>query len=411
MKKIVPYCSIIFVVVVLFFSCTKSTVANDDTIDTSKPIIGTITTSNDTTIVTVGTVGIRYTKTAPCFPSTERFTITATAANTPSDAVFNWFFGDGNIATGKTVQHGYDAPAPYVIRLEVTSATKVLLAKATFPVKAWGQQLKPIAIFSTKNDFEDNVNYITFNSASSVNRGAIIQYRWNWNDGTKMDTIANGIIRHLFPTATTDKIYPVKLTILTNAGCTADTTVNVTVLAKYPITGDFNAVPYDACTKEYFLFTPTATNVPTGAYYVWNFSDGRGDTTAPFPIKYTYKFMNDYDVIMSIYLNNRLIYKTHKAVNAKGQNPKPKASFYYTLVGNTATTTKYSFNSQSTIAHGGISAFIWDFGNGATDNNYSSFIENTYNRGTTATSYNVRLIVQGNGCADTTFRSVAIPAR
>ncbi len=410
MKKINQYYSIIFLLAGLFFSCTKVTVA-DNTVDNSKPVIGTITTSNDTTIVTVGTVGIRYTKTAPCFPSTELFTLVATATNTSTDAVFNWFFGDGNIATGKTVQHGYDAPASYIITLEVRSAAKALLATATFPVKAWGQQLKPVAIFSTKNDFNDNINYISFNSASSVNRGAIIQYRWNWNDGTKVDTTANGLIRHLFPTATTDKTYPVKLTIQTDAGCTADTIVNVMVLAKYPITGDFNAVPYNACTSEYFLFTPTATNVPTGAYYVWNFSDGRGDTTAPFPIKYIYKYMNDYDVIMSVILNNRVIYKTHKAVNAKGEKPKPKASFYYTLVGNTATTTKYSFNSQSTVAHGGISAFIWDFGNGFTDNNYSSFIENTYNRGAIATSYTVSLIVQGNGCADTAYRSVPIPAR
>lgn len=395
----------------LFLSCNKASVVNDNTTQNSKPVIGTITTSNDTTIVTVGTVGIRYTKTAPCYPSTEIFTLTATASNVPFDATFNWYFGDGNIASGKTVQHGYDAPSPYVITLEVKSSAKVVLATATFPVKAWGQQLKPVAIFSFKNDFNDNINYISFNSASSVNRGAIVQYRWNWNDGTKIDTVANGLIRHLFPSAITDKIYPVKLTIQTDAGCTADTTVNVTVLATYPITGDFNAVAYNACTSEYFLFTPTATNVPGGAYYVWNFSDGRGDTTAPYPIKYTYKYLNDYDVIMSVILNNRVIYKTHKLVLAKGENPAPKAVFYNTLVANTATTTKYSFNSQSTIAHGGISAFLWDFGNGATDNNYSSFIENTYNKGTTANNYTVRLIVQGNGCADTTYRSVSVGAK
>ena len=109
--------------------------------------------------------------------------------------------------------------------------------------------------------------------------------------------------------------------------------------------------------------------------------------------------------------NSRLIYKTHKLVNAKGENPKPKASFYTTLVGNTASTTTFSFNSQSTIAHGGINAFLWDFGNGTTDNNYSSFIENTYTKGTAANNYTVRLIVQGNGCADTTYRSVSVGAK
>ena len=410
MKKISQYFFITCLLVGLFLSCNKASI-DDNKAEQAQPIVGTITISNDTTIVKVGTVVIRYTKTPPCYPSTELFTFTATATNVPTDASFNWFFGDGNIATGIKTQHGYDAPSPYVVTLEVRNSSKVLLATATFPVKAWGQQLKPIAIFSTKNDFNDNVNYITFNSASSVNRGAIVQYKWNWNDGSTIDTSSNGLIRHQFPFVVTDKTYPVKLTITTDAGCTADTTVNVLVLAAYPITGDFNAVPYNACTNEYFLFTPTATNVPTGAYYVWNFSDGRGDTTAPFPIKYTYKYMNDYDVIMSVILNNRVIYKTHKLVNAKGENPKPKASFYTILVGNTTNTTTYSFNSQSTIAHGGISAFLWDFGNGATDNNYSSFLENSYTRSATTTSYNVRLIVVGNGCSDTTYRSVSVPVK
>jgi PKD domain len=410
MKKLVTYCSTFLLLAVMVASCKKTDVIPDTATD-GDGIIGTIKTSNDTTYVTVGSVAIYYTKTAPCYPSTEIFTLTASTTNLPSSVTFNWYFGDGNIATGKTVQHGYDAPSPYVIRLDVKNASQEVIATATFPVKAWGQQLKPVAIFSYKNDFNDNTNYITFNSASSVNRGAIVQYRWNWNDGSKIDTVANGLIRHQFPSATTDKVYPVKLTIQTDAGCTADTTLNVTVLANYPITGDFNAVAYDACTSEYFLFTPTATNVPSGAYYVWNFSDGRGDTTAPYPIKYVYKYMNDYDVIMTIVLNNRVIYKTHKLVNAKGENPKPKASFYSTLVNNTSTTTKYSFNSQSTIAHGGISAFLWDFGNGATDNNYSSFIENTYTKTTAATNYTVRLIVQGNGCADTAYRSVSVGAK
>ncbi|MFC4231846.1 PKD domain-containing protein [Parasediminibacterium paludis] len=410
MRKIITYGGMVFLLAVMATSCNKNNTTSNNAVD-STAIIGTVTTSHDTTIVTVGSVEIRYSKTAPCYPSTELFTLTASTTNLPSAATFNWYFGDGNIATGKTVQHGYDAPSPYVIRLDVKDTSQNVIATATFPVKAWGQQLKPVAIFSYKNDFNDNLNYITFNSASSVNRGALVQYRWNWNDGSKIDTVANGLIRHQFPSATTDIVYPVKLTIQTDAGCTADTTVNVTVLANYPITGDFNAVDYDACTNEYFLFTPTATNVPSGAYYVWNFSDGRGDTTAPYPIKYVYQYMNDYDVIMTVVLNNRVIYKTHKLVSAKGSNPKPKASFYTTLVNNTSTTTTYSFNSQSTITHGGISAFLWDFGNGTTDNNYSSFIENVYTKTTVATNYTVRLIVQGNGCADTTYRTVAVGAK
>jgi hypothetical protein len=42
---------------------------------------------------------------------------------------------------------------------------------------------------------------------------------------------------------------------------------------------------------------------------------------------YKYKFPYDYDVIVSVKLNAREIYRTNKLVNAKGENPKPNANF------------------------------------------------------------------------------------
>ncbi len=403
MKKYILYH--IAAVILLLFACTKIT----DTAKEPEVIVGSTVTNKDTTIVTIGDVVIRHYQTTPCFPSNEVFTFTATTtAPIPSNAVYNWYFGDGSQAVGATVQHSYNATSPYVVLLNITDANKVLLKAGTFSVQAWGQQIKPVAIFSTKQDFSQNDNYITFNSASSINKGSIIQYNWDWNDG-KTEKSAVGLTRHEFPKLTSDKTYLVKLTITSSASCTDDTTMRVTIPATYPITGSFNAVAYDACTKEYFLFTPTATNVPGGSVYKWNFSDGRGDTTAGIPIKYTYKYMNDYDVIMSIYLNNRLIYKTHKMVGAKGEDPKPISLFYKTFVKSDASTETWSFNSQSLIAHGGIDGYYWDFGNGNTNSDYNRYVENVYQRSATNTTYSVRLITTGNGCADTAYTSVLIP--
>ncbi|MFP5039351.1 PKD domain-containing protein [Parasediminibacterium sp. JCM 36343] len=373
-------------------------------------IVGSTTTKGDTTIVTVGTVSVSYTKTSPCYPSTEIFTFKGLATGVPADASYNWYFGDGHTGLGTSVQHGYDNAAPFVVLLEITNDTGKVVESASFGVKAWGQQLKPVAIFSSKQDFNDNPNYLTFNSASSVNHGSIINNFWDWGDGTTQST-ATALTRHGFPILTQDKNYPVKLTITTDAGCTADTVVNVWVPATYPITGDFSAVAKDACTNESIVFTPQATNVPTGSIYNWHFSDGTGDLTGN-PITYSFAYMNHYDVIMYITLNGRTIYTTHKAVDAKGPNAKPKASFYYTWEKTqNPNIVPISFNSQSTIQHGGIDGYIWDFGNNVTNNDYNSFVENTYQKTRSYTTYQIRLIVTGNGCADTAYQSVGIPAK
>jgi hypothetical protein len=405
--KTTIYYSLLFCSITFFFACNK----NDGSVTSNaKNIVGTDTTYHDTTQITVGDLVMKYNQTDPCFPSSEVFTFTASSKSIASNATYNWYFGDGYTATGNTVEHSYDASSPYVVMLEIKNAAGDIIKSATFSVKAWGKQIKPEASFSVKSDFTNNTNYITFNSTSSINKGSVVNYLWNWGDGTT-ESSSVGLTRHQFPTVITDKTYPVKLTITSDAGCTSSATVNVTVPATYPITGDFNAVAYEACTNEHFLFTPTATNVPTGSVYYWNFSDGRGDTTASLPIAYKYKYMNDYDVIMSIYLNSRLIYRTHKTVNAKGEDPKPQARFYSTWVSSNATQETWGFMSQSTILHGGIDGYYWDFGNGNIDNSYKIYAENTYQKNTTATNYNIRLIVTGNGCADTTYRSISVSAK
>jgi hypothetical protein len=402
--------STIFVLMAGFsLSCTKTVTSVNPPVVTDSVILGKITYNKDTGIVKIADIQVSFYSTSPCYPGTEIFYFTATVANVPANASYIWYFGDGYTASGLKTQHSYDATSPYVVMLDVRSSTGELLKSGSFSLKAWGKQIKPEAIFSTKSDFTTNLNYVTFNSASGLNKGSIVNYFWFWGDGSH-ESSAVGLTRHQFPSAITDKTYSVTLIITSDAGCTDDTTVNVTIPATYPITGDFNAAAFDACTNEHFVFTAQATSVPTGSIYVWNFSDGLGTVTGN-PVNYKYKYMNDYDVIMQIFLNNRLIYSTHKVVGAKGEDPKPAASFYYEVSSTTTTTQKLLFNSKSTIPHGGIDGYYWSFGDGNTDNQYNSPTYNTYNRLSSNKDYNVRLIVTGNGCADTTYKTVNIPAQ
>lgn len=391
-----------------FLGCKKNAnVPTENTTLDKQSIVGQTLERNDSLFVTVGSLNVTVTRTSPCYPSSEIFTFAAGTSGKLSNAKLTWYFGDGYSETGRTVSHGYNNAAPFQVLVEAKDSGDNLLQATSFGVKAWGQSMKPVAIFTYKQDFNDNPFYLTFNSASSVNHGSIKSYRWDWGDGT-VQTTSVGLVRHLFPKLPTDKNYPVKLTITTDAGCTADTTVLTWVPANYPIEGGFDAKAYDACTKEYFIFTPTATNVPTGSVYNWKLSDGRGDTVGN-PLRYAYKYMNDYNVVMYITLNGRTIYTFNKAIRAKGEDPKPKADFEQTWKNPSASFVLMSFNSHSTIAHGAIDGFRWDFGDGTSDNDYNSYVEKTYLKKSSQVTYNVRLIVSGNGCEDTAIQTLTIP--
>lgn len=404
---------IVSFVMLFLFSCKKDAVIDLNTlvqVDSAQLTQGAIVTvSKDTTTVTYGNVEAKFSQTSTCFPSREIFKFTASGVALPAGGYYSWSFGDGSIATGSTTTHFYQAAGSFVVTLMVMANSNNMLAKVSFGVKALGQQTKPEAIFSTKFDFPQNLNYVTFNSASSVNQGDIVQFKYNWGDGTEYISSV-GLVRHEFPHKLNDTTYAVKLTILSNFGCTDDTTVQVTIPGRYNIKGKFRTETFDACTNERILFTAEAENVPTGAVYEWDFSDGTGPRTGN-PIMYKYKFPNDYDVIMSVKLNGREIYRTNKLVNAKGEDPKPTAKFEETLVWDYPTTQRWSFNSRSTIPTSTIDSYQWNFGNGNTNNEFFSFIETVYNKETTSRSYTVQLIVTGNGCADTARKTITIPPR
>ncbi|WP_026763876.1 PKD domain-containing protein [Sediminibacterium salmoneum] len=395
------------------FACKKDAAIDLDKlvqVDSAQITKGAIVTvSRDTTTVTYGNVEAKFSQTSTCFPSSEVFTFTASGVALPAGGYYSWQFGDGNIATGATTTHSYQAAGSFVVTLMVMANANNMLAKVSFGVKALGQQTKPEASFTTKFDFPQNLSYVTFNSTSSINQGDIVQYKYSWGDGTEHISSV-GLVRHEFPKVINDSTYSVKLTILSNSGCSDDTTIRLTIPGRYNIKGKFKTETFDACTNERILFTAEAENVPTGAVYEWDFSDGTGVKTGN-PIMYKYKFPNDYDVIMSVKLNGREIYRTNKLVNAKGENPKPTAKFEETLVWDYPTTQRWSFNSRSTIPTSTIDSYQWSFGNGNTNNEFYSFIETVYNKETTSKSYTVQLIVTGNGCADTARKTITIPSR
>lgn len=380
-----------------------------NTQDLNPLIGGTTSVFRDTTTIKDGDVTIIYSKTSACYPSNEIFSFTASIPGVPANAKYVWEFGDGKSLTGVTVRNMYKDPATYTIILQVKSSTDQLLHKASVSIKALGQQVTPTAVFSSALADINILNNMTFTSRSSVPTGTIVDHFWDWADGTTSNT-SNSFIPKNFPQVAQDKTYPVRLIVSANSGCKDTATVNVFVPATYNISGNFTAEQFDACTNEYFIFTPTATSVPTGAVYTWDFADATGFVTGN-PVKKQFTYQNDYDVKMTITLKGKIIYQTHKAVRAFGQNIKPKALMLKNVVSSTTTKEKWAFYSQSNVPHGFLTGYRWEMPFNRIDDNFNTIVEQEYTKAATPTNYSVRFIVTSNtGCKDTAVANIVVPA-
>jgi hypothetical protein len=391
--------------------CKKEdTKPTEETATTNTIIGGIISAFKDTTTVTEGSVTIRFSRTEACFPSNEIFEFRAVSTGFPATARYVWEFGDGKSLTGTTVRNIYKDPGTYTVILQVKSTDNQVLQKVSISVKALGQQVTPTAVFSSALPDINYLNNMTFTSRSSVPTGTITNHFWNWGDSTTSST-SNTFIPKNFPPVTEDKNYTVRLVVTANSGCKDTAALNVFVPAVYTISGDFNAVQYDGCTNEYFIFTPTATGVPAGAVYTWDFADATGLVTGN-PVRKSFTYQNTYDVKMTITLKGKIIYQTHKSVTAFGQNIRPKALMLRNIVSSTTTTEKWAFYSQSNIPHGYLIGYRWEMPFGVVNDNFNTIVEQEYTKATTPTNYSIRLIVTSNtGCKDTTVANITVAAR
>ena len=410
MNKPVQFPIIIIIICSFLFACSKSadTPATTSPID-SPPIGGTTSGYKDTVAVTIGTVTIKYSKTSACYPSNEIFAFDATATSVPSGTVYAWDFGDSHTLTGSNVRNVFDVAGSYTIILTIKDAAANVLSKTTVNVKALGQQVTPHAVFSSQIYDVNYVNNMAFTSQSSVQRGTISNYAWDWGDGSNTSTV-NAFTPHNYPQIPTDKIYPVKLIATANSGCKDTAIVPVSVAAVYTPVGDFDAVSFDVCSKEYLMFTPNVTGIPSGCVFTWDFADASGIANGN-SIKHYFTYQNDYDVKMTVTYNGKIIYQAHKPVRANGQNVRPVALLLKNISSSDATSVTWAFYSQSNIPHGYFTGYRWEFSTGRVDDNFNTYIENKYIKTTVNQTQTVKFIVTGNsGCKDTAVGTFVIPA-
>lgn len=362
--------------------------AASDTFDVSLVVDGS-NGCNDTLIKQVATLPkpvANFGFNTLCANSSVNFTDLTTITG-GTIASYDWDFGDGSPHDNtQNPSHTY-TPGLYIVHLTVTSNTGCVDTIS----KQVNLQDLPTAAFTSTSICKGNL--AQFNDASFIPGGIIVQWSWDFGDGTAVSTLQNP--SHIFTTATN---YPVTLTVWANNGCRDSVTVNM-IVKPSPL-ADFSYT--SSCPNNPTQLTDVSVFAGGFSSYFWDFGDGTATSALQNP-QHTFSTPGTYLVTHVVTATNGCM-DTIK--NNVVTNPAPDANFTEPVA---CAGAPANFISTSTITPGySIILFEWKFGDGSQPDS-GAIVSHTYtNKG----SYFVWLVTtSNNGCVDSVRKEVSILAK
>lgn len=206
--------------------------------------------------------------------------VTFTGSNSTDDLAvtsYEWTFVDGSpTSTEADPKHTFAIPGDYDVELRVTDSqgltdTDIIAISVTEP------KVPPVAVAEGTPLFGDTPLEVTFTGSNSTDDVGIIEYLWDFKDGSPTSTATNPV--HTFTVANT---YLVELTVEDAEGLTD--TATVTIMANTPDNEAPVAVVNatlmngDAPLEVTFTGSNSTDNLAV-ASYLWDFNDGSPTTT------------------------------------------------------------------------------------------------------------------------------------
>ena len=341
----------------------------------------TITRTNYITVYENPIVSFNANKTSGCFPLNVQFTDLSTGGNGNTNVSWLWDFGNGTTSTLQNPQNTYTTAGNFTVTLKVVN-DKGCMKTITRPNYI---NVTP----GVKADFTHTQSTTctapaTISFTNTSTGPPTLSYLWDFGDGT-FSSVLNPV--HIY---TTNGSYIVTLITFSTSGC-EDTVRSVPIIIG-GFVSSFNA-PINACINEPVTFTNTSIPIPLSAY--WTFGDG-GSMSA-INATHNYAATGTY----TVWLYNDFGSCQDSISQAITINSKPTADFSAPLT--VACQPPFTANFQDGSG-GGISSWLWDFGDGAT-----STLQNPIHTYSSYGSFTVTLIVTNAlGCNDTIVKTAYI---
>ncbi len=229
-----------------------------------------------------------------------------------------------------------------------------------------------------------------FHDTTNAQGRPIIKWNWQFGDNTTAggrDTV------HLYQASGT---FPVKLTVITDVGCLADTTISLAI-SPAPVAKFGASIPQ--CTGSPVIFTDSST-IAGGAIikWYWDYGNGQHDTlTTNSPRSVTYNTPNTY--IVKLVVEGAGGCKSIAFTRTVVVHAKPTVDFTLPTICLPAGSGQFTSTVNSTDNPQPSFAYNWDFGDNTTSN-----VANPTHQFTNAGPFNIKLFVTSSfGCKSDTI--------
>jgi len=309
-----------------------------------------------------------------------------------------WNFGDGGYSPMQNPTHSYATYGTFNVTLTVVNSngcskdtTKQILVHP-LPLPAFS--------FSSPNCFGAVVQFTNLSTTVPGYLGSIVTWIWDFNDGNivTINSPANPNVTHTF--SGNGLSFNVKLTVVTNDGCTAFVTHVVTLIPAPLANFTFSS---STCAGQIVQFTDL-TQLNGGGSIVswnWNFGDplsGTNNTNTSQNPTHQFTGAQAYDVTL-IVTNTSGCQDTIMKVVTVNQLPLAKFTADTVCFGSATIFTDASVPHSASIV-----SWNWNFGDG-----FSSNMQNPTHIFPTYGIQNVTLtIINSNGCIKDTIEQVLV---
>ena len=315
----------------------------------------------------------------------------ASTASPGSVASWSWDFGDGTTSNSQNPSHTYGANGSYVTCLTITTTDSCSSTHCDTVVVSC---ITPPGCDAFFQYTSANCPSISFFDASTSSPGSVINWFWDFGDGSTSS------MQNPSHTYSANGTYLTCLTVFTSDSCTSTYCDTINISCITPVTCDAN-FQYTLGLCPTIGFFDASTSSP-GSVASWSWSFGDGSTSNSQNPSHTYGANGSYVTCLTITTTDSCT-STHcdTVVVSCIAPPGCDAFFQYT----SANCPSISFFDASTSSPGSVINWFWDFGDGST----SSMQNPSHTYSANGTYLTCLTVFTSDSCTSTYCDTVVVP--